>query len=201
MKKYVRSLRDIVIAGFMFLVPVYVLFVIFTKAWTSLSTIGTKLAAVFGLKSIFGVGGSTILSSLVLIAIWLVCGLLVRISFVGSLNKAVESRLAKYVPGYATYRAMIEERVHRKEPPQYACALVREQASWRPAFLIEEDDAGLCVLFLPAAPDAKHGRVVLARREELKSVSSWTSKQVEAVLKKKGQGLLSELGIPAGSPL
>src|SRR5262249_53160690 len=124
MKKYVRSLRDIVIAGFMFLVPVYVLF---TKAWTSLSTIGTKLAAVFGLKSIFGVGGSTILSSLVLIAIWLVCGLLVRISFVGSLNKAVESRLAKYVPGYATYRAMIEERVHRKEPPQYASAPLRDQ--------------------------------------------------------------------------
>src|SRR5262245_3264090 len=121
MKTFLKGLRNVIVAGFMFLLPVYVLLVIFTKAWTSLSSIGARLACAFGLKSILGVGGSTIVSSLVLIAIWLVCGLLVRISYVGRLNRAIEGRLSKHVPGYATYRAMIDEKVNPKESPQYPC--------------------------------------------------------------------------------
>lgn len=201
MKTFFKHLRDIIIAGFLFLVPVYVLIIIFNKAWGSLSKIGVKLAALFGLNSVFGVGGATIFSFLVLTAIWLACGLLVRISYVGAFNRAIESRLVKYVPGYATYRATIQEKLDRKEPPRYACALFREGDSWRPAMVIEEDGAGACVLFLPAAPGAVQGSVVLARREELSLVPSWSSKQLEEAMKKKGKGLLTELGLPAGMAL
>jgi len=38
MKTFLKVLRDIILAGLMFLVPVFVLFVIFMKAWTSLSS-------------------------------------------------------------------------------------------------------------------------------------------------------------------
>ena len=37
MKSFIKNLRNIAIAGFFFLLPVYVLLILLTKAWTSLS--------------------------------------------------------------------------------------------------------------------------------------------------------------------
>jgi hypothetical protein len=44
MKSFFANIRKIAVAGFLFLLPVYVLLVIITKAWASLSSVGTGLA-------------------------------------------------------------------------------------------------------------------------------------------------------------
>ena len=64
MNTFFARLRSVAVSGFLFLMPLYVVVVITTRAWTSLSSLGAKMAAVFGLKSILGVGGSTVLSRL-----------------------------------------------------------------------------------------------------------------------------------------
>ena len=63
MKQFLTNLRQTAIAGFFFLFPVYVVFIVISKAWTSLVSIGSKLAAVFGVKTVLGVGGTTLFSS------------------------------------------------------------------------------------------------------------------------------------------
>jgi hypothetical protein len=78
MKTFLAHLREVAISGFFALFPVYVLFILVTKAWTSLASVGTRLAGMFGLKSILGVGGTTVFSGLLVIAIWIVTRLLVR---------------------------------------------------------------------------------------------------------------------------
>ena len=88
MKSLFTKIRNLAVAGFLFLLPVYVLLVIITKAWASLSSIGTSLAKMFGLPAMLGVGGSTAVSGLLLIVVWIGCGLVVRISFVDAFNKA-----------------------------------------------------------------------------------------------------------------
>jgi hypothetical protein len=196
MKTFFANLPSIAVSGFLFLLPLYVLLVIFTKAWASLSSIGTRLAAVFGLKSILGLGGSTVLSGLLLIFIWLVCGLLVRLSFVDAFSKAIERRLSEYIPGYATYKAMAEEKVHHKvKTLPYPCALIRRHEYWQPAYLIEQDGDGNYVMFLPGAPDTSSGSVLLATHDQLKFVPGITANQLDASLKKMGKGLLSEYRI------
>ena len=45
MKKFFKSVRDVGVAGFFFLFPVYVLFFILSKAWNSLSSLGGRVAA------------------------------------------------------------------------------------------------------------------------------------------------------------
>lgn len=196
MKTFLANLRSIVVAGFLFLVPVYVLLVVFTRAWTQLSSMGTSVARMFGLQSIIGVGASTVVSGVLLIAIWLICGLLVRISFVEALNKAVESQLSKYVPGYSTYKAMAEDKLHnRLKMLPYASALIRLHDYWQPAYVVEQDDEGHYVVFVPSAPDTNSGRVLLANRDQLRLVPSMTASQLDASLKKMGRGLLSEYAI------
>ena len=111
MKAFFSKVRNVLVAGFLFLLPVYVVLIIISKAWTSLSSIGTKVAAMFGMKSILGVGGSTVFSGLLLIIIWIACGLLVHFSFFATINKRAEKWLSKYIPGYDTYKAMAEEKL------------------------------------------------------------------------------------------
>jgi hypothetical protein len=127
MKTFLAKLRNVAMAGFFFLLPVYVLFIILTKAWSSLSSLGGSIAGMFGMKSILGVGGNTVFSGLLFITIWIACGLLVRVSFVAGFSNRVENLLSKYIPGYATYRTMAEEKLRNKVRMLPYSALIKQQ--------------------------------------------------------------------------
>src|SRR5215831_5561023 len=104
MKTFLIKLRDVAISGFFALFPIYVVFLIFTKAWTHLTAAGAKISGIFGIKTMFGIHGGTALTGLLIITIWFVSGLLMRISFMNTLSRAMEGTLSKLLPGYATYK-------------------------------------------------------------------------------------------------
>jgi uncharacterized membrane protein len=128
MKTFFRHLRDIAISGFFALLPLYVLFIVIAKAWKSLSSVGAGIAGIFGMKSVLGVGTSTVFSGLLVIALWIVIGLLVRFSFMAALSRAAERAMSKYIPGYETYKAIAEEKLqHKVRALDYTSALIRWQ--------------------------------------------------------------------------
>jgi uncharacterized membrane protein (GlpM family) len=195
MSQFFTKLRQIVVAGFFFLFPLYVVFVVISKAWTSLTSIGSKLASMFGVKSVIGVGGTTLFTSLA-IAIWLLCGLLVRVSFVSAFSKALERTISGLIPGYATYRAIAEEKVaHKTKLLPYDSALLNQGDCQQPAFVIDKDDEGNFVLFLPDIPETNHGRVVVAHGDKVRLVPSLSANELDVLLKKLGKGLLSKCTI------
>ena len=154
MKQFFTNLRQTAVAGFFFLFPLYVVFIVIFKAWTSLTSVGSKLASMFGVKTVLGVGGATLFSSLIIIAIWLLCGLLVRVSFVGAFSRTLERTISSLIPGYASYRAIAEEKIaHKTKILPYACALLTQGDCQHPAFVVDKDNDGNFVLFLPDIPD------------------------------------------------
>jgi len=198
MKTFLAHLRDVAISGFFALFPLYVLFVVITKAYTSLASVGTRISGILGVKSIFGVGGTTVFSGLLLIAIWIVTGLLVRFSFMGAVSRALERWLSKFLPGYDTYKKMAEEKLQNKiKVLPYTSALIRWQDYWQPGYIVEQDKDGNCVVFLPEIPETNKGRILVAKRDQVRMMPSLTANQLDAVLKQTGKGLLSEYGIRA----
>jgi len=196
MKVFFARLRDITISGILALLPLYVFLLVITKAWKSLSSIGTGVAQMLGMKSVLGVGGATVFSGLVIVTIWLVTGLLVRYSFLGAVSKAAEKQLSKYVPDYESYKAKAEEKLqHKVRILPYTSALIRWEEYWQPAYLVEQDQEGNCVVFLPEIPETNKGHVLLARQDQVRIVESMTANQLDASLKKAGRGLLSDYGI------
>jgi hypothetical protein len=195
MKTFLAHVRDIGISGFFALFPMYVLFIVITKAWTSLASVGTKMAGMFGLKSILGVGGTSVFSGLLVIAIWIVAGLLVRFTFMRSLSRALERQ---FLPGYDTYKKMAEEKLQNKiKILPYTCALIRWQEYWQPGYIVEQDGDANCVVFLPDIPETNKGRILLAKQDQVRMMPSVTANQLDASLKKTGKGLLREYGIRA----
>jgi uncharacterized membrane protein len=196
MKTFLTKLRDVAIAGFFALFPIYVAFLIFAKAWTHLTTAGAKISGIFGIKTIFGVHAGMALTGLLVITTWFVSGLLMRISFMNTLSRAMERTLSKFLPGYATYKEMAEEKLHHKvKILPYTSALIKWQEYWQPGYIVEQDRDGNCVVFLPDAPDTKSGRLILTKHNQLRVVSSVTANQLDASLKETGKGLLSVYGI------
>ena len=196
MKAFLAKLRDITISGILALLPLYVFLLLITKAWKSLSSIGAGIAQMFGMKSVLGVGGATVFSGLLIVAIWLVTGLLVRYSFVGAVSKAAERQLSKYVPDYENYKAKAEEKLQKKvRILPYTSALIKWEEYWQPGYIVERDQEGNCVVFLPEIPETNKGHVLLARQDQVKIVESVTANQLDASLRKTGKGLLSDYGI------
>ena len=196
MKTFLSHLRDIAISGFFAMLPLYVMFIVIAKAWKSLSSVGAGIAGMFGMKSVLGVGSSTVLSGLLVITIWIVIGLLVRFSFMAALSRAAERAMSKYIPGYDTYKAIAEEKLqHKARALDYTSALIRWQEYWRPAYIVEQDEDGTCVLFLPDVPETNKGHVLLTKNDQVRVVSSITANQLDASLKKMGRGLCSEYKI------
>src|SRR6516165_8700075 len=194
MKTLFINVRDIAIAGFLALLPLYVLILVVAKVWKSLHSFGAGIAGVFGMPPLFGVHPNTIFTALLLVAFWIVFGLLVRFTFVGMLSRAAEGTMAKYIPDYARYKSMAEEKLqHKVKVLDYTSAMIRWQDYWRPAYVVEQDKDGNCVLFLPDVPETTRGQVLLAKREQLRVLPSITANQLDASLKAMGRGLCSEL--------
>lgn len=193
MKTFLIGLRNIAVAGFFFLLPVIVVLIILTKAWTAMTSVGAKLAAMFGMKTIVGLTSTSVFTGLLLVVICLACGLLVRIAFVSAFGNAVEAWLAKYIPGYATYKAMAEEKLqHKVRLLPYQAALIRHGEFWRPAYVVEQDPDGNAVVFVPEAPDTTRGNVLLVARDQFALLSTLTANQLDTALKAMGKGLLTE---------
>jgi uncharacterized membrane protein len=196
MRALLGKFRDITISGILALLPLYVFLIVVSKAWKSLSSIGAGIAQMLGLKSVLGVGGATLFSGLLMIGIWLLTGLLVRYSFLGAVSKAAEKQLSKYVPDYDSYKAKAEEKLQNKvRVLPYTSVLVRHEDCWRPGYMVEKDEDGNCVVFLPEVPETNKGYVLLVRKEWVRTIESMTANQLDATLKKTGKGLLSSYGI------
>jgi len=196
MKTFIVNVRNLAIAGFFFLLPIVVILVIATKAWNALTSIGTRMAGVFGVSSILGFKGGHIFAGLLLVAICLVCGLLLRISLVAAFHRSVEAWMSRHVPGYDTYRVLAEEKLQNKARIlPYASALLRRQECWLPAFVIEHDSRGNYLLFLPDVPETSKGHILFAKEADVQFITSLTANEFEASLKSMGKGLLSRFGI------
>ena len=140
MKSFLAKFRDITISGLLALLPLYVFLILINKAWKFLSSLGAGIAQMLGMKSILGVGGAAVFSGLLVVAIWIVTGLLVRYSFMGAMTKAAERQLAKYVPDYESYKAKVEEKLqHKVRVLPYTSALIRREEYWQPGYIVEQD--------------------------------------------------------------
>ena len=190
MRNLFVSLRNTVISGFFFLMPVLVVLIIITKARAWLAAVGKEV----GIESMVGIGGSSVATGVLLIGLCLVCGLLMRYSLIAAFGRSMERTLAKYVPAYNTYKIMAEEKLkNQRRILPYTSALIKRHDCWQPAYIIERDQNENYVVFLPDIPETSAGHVLLARGDQIKIVSSVKASELDASLKKWGKGLLSEL--------
>lgn len=191
MKKFYQKLRDSFVSGIIFLLPLLILFVILSKVFQFLTGFTTKIAAIFGLKSFVGISGGTIVSTLSLIVLCIICGYLVRIAFIKSISRWVDQQMMSHIPGYSVYREIAMSKLEDKEE-----ALPYESAAWllvddmeQPAFLMEKMPDGRLVVFVPTAGNAKEGNVFVLPADKVKLCKDTDMRPFKMAITNLGLGL------------
>jgi hypothetical protein len=86
-------------------------------------------------------------------------------------------------------------RRNEAKPLPYTSALIQVEGYWQPGYIVDQDSLDNYAVFLPNSPQANEGRVLLARKNQIRIISSITANQLNASLERMGEGLLSDLAI------
>ena len=189
MQKLLKHIRDTVLSGLLLLIPAFVLIVLIQKLYNMMTGVGSKIADTLGIKTVGGIGAASIATSLVLVAIFYGCGLLVKVAFVTSFKDWLEENLLQYIPGYLSYKSKMEDKLgNRTEPRKPVLAKINN--GWRPAFLVNRQE-GNNVVFVPQSPETDIGEIWVLQDQDVKETGI-EEKIFKAILQKHGKGLIVE---------
>lgn len=192
LKKKIAQLRDTFIAGIIFLLPLLIFFVVIAKIFRFLTGFTSQIASFFGLRSILGVSGETITSSLALLIIIIICGYLVRLTFFKQINTWMDDKLVKHFPGYRAYKELaISKLYEQKNVPSVieSPALYEKDDTFFPCFVIKQMDNGLATVFFPASKNSEDGNVAIVPVNNLILLPHVTSDQWKIGISNKGSGI------------
>jgi uncharacterized membrane protein len=161
MRRILRDIRNTLIAGLFFLLPLFVLLVILLKVFQIFHRITTRLAEMIGVENVMGMSGSTIVGIISLTLVCLLCGYLMRISVLKQVSSWVNEQLKSFIPGYAMYHKLVTSTLDKNEENrEYETAVfVKSDDGMRPGFLMETMPNGNVVIFYPSAGNVREGEL------------------------------------------
>lgn len=190
MKRAIQNLRDTIIAGIIFLLPLLILFVLATKVFDFFRTFTAKVAALFGLKSIAGISASTIVGTISLILLCLLCGYLVRVTFFQQISQWIDEKLRSLIPGYETYRQMAAAKLVRQEEmlPYKMAAWVKMGDGVQPGFIMDTMPDGKIIIFIPTAGDVNNGTILLVEPSNVEQCPDLDMRKFKIAIANLGLG-------------
>jgi uncharacterized membrane protein len=191
MKKIISHFKDRFIKGFVFLLPLLVLFVLLGKALYYTKGFSIKIAKLMGVPKTMEVGAHTIVSAVTIIIVCVLLGYLVHFTFMVNIRSWMDNKLADLLPGYASYRGKALSKINKEEEklPYEKAVLVRENNYHYPGFLMDELPDGRLTLFIPFGGNAKEGRIIIISKAEVTILDNADVKQVHNAIQNMGTGL------------
>ena len=187
MKSILGFIRTTITGGILFLLPIILLIVIFTKAYNILHKLSAPISGKLP-ELIFGFDGSNLIALLLLIFICFVSGLLFRSKYVKNWIKKLEDNLLINVPGYALIKTITAGAMGKGTESDMTPILIHEDDSWGLAFLIEKGEK-LSTVFIPDAPRHDAGEIKIIPTSRIKKLDISTSKFILSI-KSFGKGAI-----------
>lgn len=182
MKRFREFFGNTLLAGIIFILPVYLCLLLLLKAMHSLSGLVRPLAILLPPW----LPAEKMFSLLVILTLCFILGLLLRTPFGSATRQSIENRLLRKIPGYQLFRALLEQMAGESQQQTWKPALAEIEAALVPAFIIERIEDGSCTVFVPSAPTPFTGSIyILAGNrvhplnipltQAIKALSQWGS--------------------------
>jgi uncharacterized membrane protein len=193
MRETYERMRNHIVTGFIFIMPVLICLVVLSRFWKHLLRVGGLISRGLRIDTALGPSGDAVLACLFFLFVCGVAGFLVRLSFLKRWGDRVDERLSRTVPGYSKLRSETKKKVGAEKeqgPPRFEACLVRIQELWEPAYIVEENPDGTETVFVPQAPAASYGQVYVVHPSQLQKLGI-DSVELNAHLKDFGKGILT----------
>lgn len=168
--KTIQSIQNNVLAGVLFLFPLYALLILLGKVFFVFFRFGKMLTEKLGLHSLLGATGASILVLVLLVFVFYLAGLLVRFKVFAQWRNKLDDLLAFWLPPYRVYREMALRKIAGDKellPYQAACWLKVDGDCLQPAFVMETYPDNRCLVFVPTAGNASEGNLMVCPPNKL----------------------------------
>lgn len=192
----VPALRDTLIAGVFFLLPLLLLSVLLKKAWGMMHALSARLATALHLDDALGPAAAVVVAGTALVLLCLLSGWLVRFGMLAQASRWLDDKLTRHLPGYAVFRQMASNQLedHSGVTPYKEAALLKQDDGEIPVFVVEHLSDGRSVLFIPTAGNPGEGGLLLAETNKLNRLGAGAIKPVKICLANMGIGLAEVVG-------
>jgi len=192
MKKGSFVLRAI-LAGFLFVIPIYLAVLLLLKGMKSVAGIVRPLSKLLPES----IPADTLLSLLLVLVVCFLIGAAFHTRAGSNLRQRIEKGLFERVPGYAVIRSLTQKITGSSDDKIWKPALFELEECLVPSFIIEEHDDGRYTIFVPSIPTPFAGAVFIADRarvhpldvpftDALRTVSKWGSGSKDLVAVMEG---------------
>ena len=160
MRALKEFLKNTIVGGLLFLVPVILLLVILRQAMQLVGKIAAPIAAAFPVHQIAGVAFASIVAALLLVVVAFLAGLAARTDTGRAVMRWFEESLLGGLPQYRMMKTMAEGLAQVEDSSGIRPALVSIEGGWQIGYVLEEMRTGWTAVFLPQAPTPMSGNVM-----------------------------------------
>ena len=186
MKKIVEFVKATLVGGLVFLVPVVLTVYIVGKALFVAKKLAEPVSSHLPLGTVVGVAVVDLLGLLIIMLICFFAGLVARSARARSLVDQAEHRFLWKLPVYGMVKGVTES-ISEAETKSFKPVLARLDDASQIAFEIERLSDGRVVVFMPGAPDAWSGSVMIMTEDRVSPLSISVVNAVQN-LRARGKG-------------
>jgi uncharacterized membrane protein len=167
-----RFVKTTLIGGLVFMVPVFVLAFLGTKAVGVLRRLAKPLDAWLPLEKVWGVVVADVLAVVVLIVACFLGGLLARASVADQLVKKAEVGILWRLPGYGFIKALTDSFDTRASASTLKPVLIHFDDAAQLGFEVDRLADGRRVVYVPSSPDPRGGSIVVMDAARVEPVAT-----------------------------
>jgi len=177
LKQLRRSVVQALVAGFVFLLPIYLAILLLLRAMKSLEKLVQPLARL--LPESFP--AEPVISFLVVLILCLFVGIVLRTQLGQAMWTRMESSVLQKIPGYELMRSMTRQFAGQSQESAWQPALAEIEDALVPAFIVEAHDDGRFTVFVPSVPTPLVGAVYILNAERVHPLHVPFSQAVKTV--------------------
>lgn len=185
MKSIISFIRTTITGGVLLLLPLILLVIIFSKAYTILHKLSAPISEKLP-EIIFGFDGSNLIAIFLLIFLCFMSGLLFRSRLVKGWIQKIEDNVLVNFPGYALMKSITAGAVGKQSDTDMTPILIHEDDSWSLAFLVEKGEK-FSTVFIPEAPRHDSGEVKIMPTDRIEKLDISVHKFTQ-IIKTFGKG-------------
>ncbi|WP_018344767.1 DUF502 domain-containing protein [Cytophaga aurantiaca] len=168
MKKILIILKNTLLRGIVFTVPILVVVIVLEQVFEKLQQIANPIADLLPYHSLFGIGKAYWAVFLILILVGLLMGLVARLKVAMNSVIWLEDNLLNRLPGYTFMKQMGESMIGANDTSAYKVVLLDIEDSWQLAYLVEELDGNMIAVYVPSVPSALDGDLFYVPKSRIK---------------------------------
>ena len=188
-------LRQHLITGFLFIMPVLITLAVLGRFWEDMLRVGDVFSRLLRVDTILGPSGNAVLAIVFFLILCIIAGYLVRVSFLKRISQGIDRQLNEIIPGYSQLRSQTTNKIGVDQEPLFEACLVRVQDLWQPGYIVEQNPGGTQTVFVPQAPAFTAGQVYVVDSDRIKKLDM-DSAALNARLKQLGKGIMNQAFLP-----